>query len=178
MALTISRPEGYLPFYERYLPQVMQGVSKVQNSKAANIAGKVLKPAKPLLKVLGPYGNYLTGQTLGKDIGTIIGADDPEHMGTVAGLSYASMFPLTGGLGLAFDTGYGIGEMLDDMTGASKFWGNWLSETDPFSLNAKSHDYTQDRDWQIARNRYLQNRAKQAQAQSIWDRVLNYSKEI
>ena len=77
---------------------------------------------------------------------------------------------LTKTYGTAFDIGYGVGEVLDDATGASKFWGNWLSETDPFNQNAQSHNYKQDADYIAARNRYL---AKQNAANNVARNVVD-----
>lgn len=139
-------------------------------SKAAALGGRVANSR--VGKGLGVLGNYTTGDTIGEHLGTIVGADDPSNWGMAGGAAYAAAMPLTKTYGTAFDIGYGVGEMLDDATGASKFWGNWLSETDPFNQNAQSHNYKQDNDYIAARNRYL------AKQQAKQDAINNVARNV
>lgn len=126
----------------------------IANSALGKIAGKALYHG----------GNYLTGDAIGKNIGTIVGADNPDNWGVGAGLAYAALMPRLKQYGVVFDGGYALGELADEATGASKFWGKWLSDVDPFGLNAETHDYRQDNDYIVTREKLLAKRRAQQNA--------------
>ena len=152
------------------------------NSKpatAAMAAGNgVIKGSKPVIKAgskaLPVVGNYLTGQTIGNHLATIAGADNPNEVGYMAGAANTAFMPLTGIFGEAFDTGYGIGEVLDELSGASKFYGDLLYQWDPLNMVKKSlwdKERYQDPEWVAARDRYLARKQQQMDKAPIAETV-------
>lgn len=135
--------------------------------QAGSNAGKAIANSalgKLVGKTLYHGGNYFTGDAIGKNIGTIVGADNPDNWGIGTGLAYAALMPRLKQYGAVFDGGYALGELADEATGASKFWSNWLSDVDPFGLNAETHDYRQDNDYIVTREKLLAKRRAQQDA--------------
>ena len=142
------------------------------NSKPAVTAmaagNGVIKGSKPIIKAgtkaIPVIGNYLTGQSIGNHLATITGADNPDEIGYMAGAANTVLMPLTGIFGEAFDTGYGIGEILDELSGASKFYGDLLSQWDPQGVVKQSlwdKERTQDPEWIAAKQKYLERKNAQ-----------------
>lgn len=96
-------------------------VSKLLKSPVAKVAGGALNIA----------GNYWTGDTIGEHIGVIAGADDPSDWGKAGGAIYTGLMPATRSLGMAFDLGYGGGELINALTGADKHLANLLTKNRP-----------------------------------------------
>jgi hypothetical protein len=72
--------------------------------------------------------------------------------------------PATRSLGMAFDLGYGAGEVINALTGADKHLADFLTKIDPQDQVKQSlwdKERFQDPEWIAARNRYLAR--KQAQ---------------
>lgn len=114
---------------------------------------------KPLLGTANIGMNYWTGDTIGTHLGVIAGADNPDDWGHIGGTAYAAAMPVTRSLGLAFDGGYGIGEAINEVTGADKHLADVLIEWDPLNKMKKSfwdQERLQDPEWVAARKRYLE----------------------
>lgn len=129
-------------------------VSKLLKSPVAKVAGGALNIA----------GNYWTGDTIGEHLGVIAGADDPSDWGKAGGAIYTGLMPATRSLGMAFDLGYGGGELINALTGADKHLSDFLTKVDPQDQVKQSlwdKERFQDPEWIAARNRYLAR--KQAQ---------------
>ena len=129
-------------------------LSKLLKSPTAKLAGGALNLA----------GNYWTGDTIGEHLGVIAGADDPSEWGKAGGVLYTSLMPATRSIGMAFDLGYGGGEIINALTGADEHLADYLTELDPQGKMKQSlweRERLQDPAWIAARNRYLAR--KQAQ---------------
>lgn len=129
-------------------------VTKLLKSPAAKVAGGALNIA----------GNYWTGDTIGEHLGVIAGADDPSDWGKAGGAIYTGLMPATRSLGMAFDLGYGGGELINALTGADKHLSDYLMKLDPQNKVKESlweKERFQDPEWIAARDRYLAR--KQAQ---------------
>lgn len=137
--------------------------SKLLKSPAAKVAGGALNIA----------GNYWTGDTIGEHLGVIAGADDPSDWGRAGGAIYTGLMPATRSLGMAFDLGYGAGEVINALTGADKYLADYLTKIDPQDQMKKSlwdKERFQDSEWIAARNRYLaRKQAQQAVAQESFE---------
>ena len=96
-------------------------LTKLLKSPVAKAAGGALNIA----------GNYWTGDTIGEHIGVIAGADDPSDWGKAGGAIYTGLMPATRSLGMAFDLGYGGGELINAFTGADKHLADYLMKLDP-----------------------------------------------
>lgn len=149
-------------WWDRWITEPTLAAVQTGSKVGKSIANSAL--GKGAGKVLYHGGNYLTGDSIGKNLGIIFGADDPDNWGIGTGLAYAVAMPALKKYGTAFDIGYGLGELADEATGASKFWGNWLSEVDPFGLNAETYDYRQDNDYIVTREKLLAKRRAQQDA--------------
>ena len=138
-------------------------LSKLLKSPTAKLAGGTLNLA----------GNYWTGDTIGEHIGVIAGADNPSEWGQAGGALYTGLMPATRSLGMAFDLGYGAGEVINALTGADKHLADYLTKIDPQDQMKKSlwdKERFQDPEWIAARNRYLaRKQAQQAVAQKSFE---------
>lgn len=133
-------------------------VSKLLKSPVAKAAGGALNIA----------GNYWTGDTIGEHLGVIAGADDPSDWGKAGGAIYTGLMPATRSLGMAFDLGYGGGELINALTGADKHLSDYLMKLDPQNKVKESlweKERFQDPEWIAARDRYLAR--KQVQQATI-----------
>lgn len=148
-------------------------LNKLLNSPTVKLAGGALNIA----------GNYLTGDAIGEHVGVIAGADDPSEWGRAGGTVYTGLMPATRSLGMAFDAGYGIGELINAFTDADKHLADYLTEVDPQDQVKQSlwdRERFQDPEWIAARNRYLAHvQAQQAATQkSLEDLPFASSAEI